>query len=66
MLLGTARERIMSHLCLLMCRVDDGDAADTAMTELARVALSPARGAIGSTLDTVESQVAAVGQRVLG
>jgi hypothetical protein len=36
------------------------------MTELARVDLPAVPGAIGSTLDTLESQVATIGQRVLG
>jgi len=66
MLLCSAKEKMMSHVRLLICRVDDVNDADEQMTELARVDLPAVPGAIGSTLDTLERQVAVVGQRVLG
>jgi hypothetical protein len=54
---------MMSHLCVLICRVDE---ADEQLTELDRLDLPPGRPEIGVVLDALEGQVATVGQRLLG
>ena len=55
----------MSHVRVLICRVDE---TDEQMTELDRLDLPP--GGTGddrdNVLDTLEAQVATVGQRLLG
>ncbi len=54
----------MSHVRLLICRVDEGD---NQVTELARVNLPPVLADAGAApLDTLEAQVATVGQCLLG
>jgi len=54
----------MSHVRLLICRVDEGD---NQVTELVRVNLPPVLADAGAApLDTLEAQVATVGQCLLG
>ncbi len=54
----------MSHVRLLICRVDEGD---NQVTERARVTLPPVLADAGAApLDTLEAQVATVGQCLLG
>jgi hypothetical protein len=54
---------MMSHLRVLICRVEE---TDEQLTELDRLDLPPGRPEIGVVLDTLEAQVATVGQRLLG
>lgn len=51
----------MTHIRILICRVDDDD---TAMTELASLDLPTLDGRLGCTLDMLEAEVAAVRQQV--
>jgi len=58
------KEMRMSHVRLLICRVDEGD---NQVTERARVTLPPVLADAGAApLDTLEAQVATVGQCLLG
>lgn len=53
----------MSHLRVLLCRVDEDNEQ---LTELDRLDLPPGRPEIGVVLDTLEGEVATVGPRLLG
>jgi hypothetical protein len=54
---------MMSHLRVLICRVEE---TDEQLTEVDRLDLPPGRPEIGVGLDTRQAQVATVGQRLLG